>query len=140
MYEGKGVRGNIKRIEPDGEIRYFGEGCILALQLKSTTAKSVSIKENGEIIYDMEAKTYRDLVMRRLSPAPLILILFILPSERNEWLEINDDGTFLKNKAFWYVTPKEAEMTNNTSSIRVTIPPENSIRPDTLSHIFQAFF
>ncbi|MBW4506999.1 MAG: hypothetical protein KME64_10850 [Scytonematopsis contorta HA4267-MV1] len=39
-------------------------------------------------IYDLEAKTYNDLVIRRnfRMAVPCILILFALPSDSSQWL------------------------------------------------------
>jgi hypothetical protein len=72
--------------------RYFDTGRELKLQLKATTENSIVI-ENEIIKYDLNSSNYNDLLMRKESKCPLILILFVLPSDKINWLKITDYNT-----------------------------------------------
>jgi len=118
--------------------RHFDTGRELKLQLKATTENSVII-ENETIKYDLNSITYNDLLTRKKSKTPLILILFILPSDKNEWLKISDNELIARKCAYWYF-PEEAEiMTSNTATKRISINKKNLISNETLNHLFENY-
>ncbi|MBM2816059.1 MAG: hypothetical protein HW421_2821 [Ignavibacteria bacterium] len=66
-------------------------GRILELQVKATTQNGISI--NGDSIkYPLRAKNFNDLIDRKENfHNPLILIIFIIPNNRQDWIEMNND-------------------------------------------------
>src|SRR5271165_2537396 len=52
---------------------------------------------NHEIIYDLEAKTYNDLVSRSDAEATLILVLLCLPKVQAEWYSTTVSETTLRH-------------------------------------------
>ena len=99
----KGIDFSIKydfvRIMPNGERRESEAPHSCNIQLKATTEKSISIN-NNQIIYDLEAKNYNDLIFHKsLGFTPLILILFILPKNENNWVKILQDKLYLSKNA-----------------------------------------
>jgi hypothetical protein len=117
--------------------RYLETGRELKFQLKATTEKSI-VYEDDYIIYDLNSTTYNDLILRKESKSPLILIVFILPNEKYDWLKITDNELISKKCAYWYF-PKENAFTQNISSIRVRIEKKNVINNETLKYLFENY-
>lgn len=68
--------------------RRFQSGFSLHFQLKASTQWQ---QYGDEIIYDLEAKTYNDLIeMQDTGAMPCILILLILPKDQKQWLECSE--------------------------------------------------
>jgi hypothetical protein len=121
----------------NGRTRFIQTGQYIDLQLKATTETTVIV--NNEIIkYDLEAKTYNDLIFRRgISNAPLYLILFILPEGYKNWIELNNEEILLKKHAYWFIPSKDLLETDNTSRIRISIPLENKLSLGTFDNWFK---
>ncbi|MFD0963096.1 DUF4365 domain-containing protein [Pseudofulvibacter geojedonensis] len=121
----------------DGSTRYIQSGDYIEVQLKATTDSSV-IVNSSHIKYDLEAKTYNDLIMRKkLANAPLFLILFILPINRNDWVEVRNEEISLKKYAYWFIPDDDAKKTDNTSRIRISIPVKNKVDLNTIEDWFK---
>jgi hypothetical protein len=117
--------------------RYLETGRELKFQLKATTEKSI-VFEDEYIKYDLNSTTYNDLIQRKESKSPIILIVFVLPDEKNDWLKITDNELISKKCAYWYF-PEEGSSTQNTSSIRVIIDKKNVINSETLKYLFENY-
>ena len=139
-----GVDFDVKKLTPlrrGGAVRYLESGQVIQLQLKATTQASVIVEE-GHVRYDLEAKTYNDLVDRRTLGSPLYLCLCILPNDNHDWLSLceRDDTVegrlHLTGKFFWYRPPENGVHTNNVQSIRIAIPLANRM---TLAFFDDAF-
>jgi hypothetical protein len=72
--------------DDNGQIRYSDTGRELKLQCKATTENSITLLKDDLIGYDLEAKTYNDLVQRKINQKPLLLILYILPNDKSDWI------------------------------------------------------
>lgn len=118
--------------------RFFNSGRILKFQLKSTTENSISF-DNDFLKYDLEAKNYNDLIERSQDCHPLLLILFVLPIEKNDWLKVSDTELIAKKCAYWYFPEKTDIATNNLATKRISISKNNLISNDTLIHLFENF-
>lgn len=120
---------------PNGKTRYTYDGRFIDLQLKSTTENSII--DNGQFIkFDLEAKTYNDLVVRQANGvAPLVLILFVLPIDPNTWVEIDPSEIKLRKHAYWFIPPIGSEQTNNEHSIRIEISKGNMLGIDCFDNI-----
>ena len=112
-----GIDGTFRKIQKIGG-RYFDIGVALDFQLKA----SIQWQFDGDyVVYDLEAKTYNDLVNRgkKKRAVPLILIVLCLPKNQEEWIEINEEGLLLKKCCYWLIV--KGEKTENSSSKRVKI-------------------
>lgn len=125
---------------PSGKLRYTTDSRYIDLQLKSTTDASI-LDETNFIKYDLEAKSYNDLVERQTdSIIPLVLILFILPSDQNVWVDIDNNEIKLRKHAYWYVPPIGSTHTENSSTIRIEIPKENILDIDCFINLHEHFY
>lgn len=122
------------RIE-NGRNRYFDTGRELKIQAKSTTIKSIT-ENNTFISYNLESKTYNDLITRKNDNKPLILIVVILPENQPEWLEVDENNLILRKSAYWYV-PEDDNLTNNTSSITIRIKKQNLLTKESFVELFE---
>ncbi len=125
------------RIE-NGQKRYFETGKELKLQIKSTTEKNI-ISDNYFIKYHLESKTFNDIIIRRKTKKPLILILFIFPEDKNEWINITDNELIAKKCAYWFFPKDNENQTDNISTRQIAIDKNNLITKDTLNFLFEQF-
>jgi hypothetical protein len=110
--------------------RRIESGFPVDFQLKSST----SWEDNGtHITYDLEAKTYNDLVCRDSRAIPLILILLCLPKDHKDWVCWDEECIVMKKMCYWAVL--DGEPTENKSSKRISIPKHQLFTPDTLKEI-----
>jgi len=125
---------------PRGETRYCVDSRYIDIQLKATTENSI-IDEQDYIKYDLESKSYNDLIHRQQNGvAPLILILFILPDDENHWVEIDEIELKLRRNAYWYIPQKDSQFTENVSRIRITIPKINRLDIDCFNKLHQQLY
>jgi len=113
-----GVDGSIRVVQMrDGRRLVCGHS--LDVQLKATTNWVV---ENDEVVYDVEAKTYNDLVDRFHEPrgTPMVLILMCLPENEVDWLSITTEQLVLRHNCYWCRVG--GTRTNNTATQRIRIP------------------
>jgi len=122
--------------------RYFSSGRTLDIQLKSITADRI-LENEDEIKFDLESKNFNDLVKRhpfqkrpRFRYIPLVLVVFVLPSEANQWLDFSLEKLSIHGKAFWYNPDPEESLTLNRYSKRISIPTDQQVNLD----FFQNFF
>jgi len=125
------------RIENEKK-RYCDTGRELKIQVKATTQDSVS-EDESKIKYDLEAKTFNDLIERRDNRYFLFLILFILPPNKTDWIKISDNELVTKKCAYWYFTDKNEIKTSNTEKKRITLYKKNLISQKTLTQLFEKF-
>jgi len=127
-------------ISGNGKTRYTYDSRYIDLQLKATTDHSI-IDDVNSIKYDIEAKSYNDLVERQtFGTAPLVLILFVLPYDQNIWVEIDNNEIRLRKHAYWYVPPSGSLQTTNLQRIRIEIPKVNMLGIDCFSNLHQLFY
>lgn len=114
----------------NGNTRYTTDSRYIDIQLKSTTEVSI-IDEPDLIKYDLEAKSYNDMIDRQNSGfVPLILILFVLPHDVNTWVDIDINEIKLRKHAYWYMPAPGELQTTNTTSKRIEIPKTNILGID----------
>jgi len=123
----------------NGHKRYSDTGRELKFQFKATTINSI-IEDNDKIIYDLDAKAYNDLIERKKTLFPLILILFILPSDKKiEWICMSDNELITKKCAYWYIPNNSDILTTNQAKKRISINKNNLFKIDTLNQLFEKF-
>jgi hypothetical protein len=105
---------------------YVEDPLYICVQLKATTEKGITISEK-EIRYPLEAKTYNDLVDSAESYQPIILILFVLPENKDEWVIVKNNEMIVRKCAYWFKIDKKAKATDNNSAKTIAIPRTNLV-------------
>jgi hypothetical protein len=125
-------------------VTYTDSGKILNIQLKCTTEKQVS-KFNDGYKYNLRVKNYEDLVLaKEENYTKIILIVFILPDDEINWMEIKEDYIKLSKHAFWYYpsdtdTIKRSEYKDAKSTVSIDLLSLNRLDLD-FSTIFKVFY
>lgn len=125
-------------IYPQGP-RVIDTGKTLQFQLKATTQHRIRI-EDGAIKYDLEAKTYNDLIYRLQGSYPLTLILAVLPDADANWVICTPDRIDQETQLFWYRPDAADPATENDATKRIAIPLENRVDLDFLPTQFAEMF
>lgn len=101
----------------------------IPIQIKSTTEKGINIS-GSYVKYPLEVKTYNDLVDTRDALVPLILVLFILPENSDEWVKLTPNELIIKKCAYWFMVSENSTFSNNTEKITISIPLSNLVEID----------
>jgi hypothetical protein len=134
---GVNLAGSIKDYGTDGTFREvqrfdgkrFESGWSLDFQLKASIRCSF---EEGFLVYDLDADTYRKLLLRKQNGAiPIILIVMALPPESDSWLCHSEDELLLRRCCYWWSV--EGDWSDNTSTVRIRIPRQQQLTPDSLT-------
>ena len=126
-----GIDGSFRDVEYSEEYRRYSEsGFNIDCQIKSTINVEII---NDEVIYDLEVKNYRDLIKTNVG-TPRILVLYLLPRDKNEWLLFKDESIILK-KCAWWCSLKGKPNVSNTERVRVKIPVEQRLTSNELSRL-----
>ncbi len=118
-----------ERIEPNGKRRFLDSQMRLDFQVKSTTIAGVEVGPD-DIKYDLEAKTYNDLIDRRIEPLPLHLLLVVLNDRPPACVSIDPEQISVIGSAFWFLPEEDEEPTANAATKRITIPKANILQAD----------
>ncbi len=140
----------VKEVNFTGSIRYIELGRVVDVQLKCTTFQSrlkTVEKENQSFIqYDLRAKNYNDLILRKKQGLkPLIFVLVVLKGKPQEWVTITESidktefGLKINGLAYWYF-PEEDAFASNSQTKRIFIPVENVIKLNFCNSIFEKFY
>ena len=109
--------------------RRVESGFSLSFQLKASTQWQL---DSTQVIYDLEVKTYNDLILRRSIRAatPCILILLALPADSAQWLICEESELRLQGTCYWeYLSGIPSE---NRASVRIRIPRSQRLTPESL--------
>lgn len=87
-----------KRTEASGKIRFVDSPFKLDFQLKSTTQANI-LNNPTEIKYDLEAKTYNDLIARRQELLPMHLVVIVFDMALPDCVNINNMQLTLLGRA-----------------------------------------
>lgn len=100
-------------------------------QLKSTTRQLELM--DGNILYDLRVENYNQLIAS--DDAPRILILYVMPNEREAWISQSENELCLRKCAYWASLmgrlPSRSRYTQ-----RVDVPLTNIFSSDGLSDMF----
>ena len=115
----------------DGTIKSYTNGINrVDFQLKSTV--NYEFKDEY-VVYDLEAHNYNVLIEAEGIPA--ILILYVMPEDRNLWLEQTEKELSLRHCAYWLSLEGE-NRTSNTRTARVCVPRSNAFTAAGLPSMF----
>lgn len=123
-----GMDGSICEIKYKKERKaYRTTGFCLDFQLKATVN---AIPKKGLFLYDLEVKNYIDLIEKNIGKER-ILILYILPRDRSQWVEIDAEKTILRKAAYWCSLKGFPEV-KNKEKVRIKIPKKNLLTSEVL--------
>ena len=107
-------------------------GIPLDYQAKATTVWKF---DGADVVYDLDARAYNNIVERTPDETTMILILLCLPPEFERWHETTADTTTLRHCCYWWVD--RGELTDNTATQRIRIPQTNLFTPDMLLKLLE---
>jgi hypothetical protein len=131
-----GIDGTFRKIVIRGT-RHFPSGCSLDYQLKSSSNWK---RNNKDLLCDLESKTFNDLVSRRIEGSekaactPCILLLFFLPKDEDEWMNLTEEELILKRCCYWYHVIDSVE-TDNKIAKRIRVPRQQVFTPQALAEL-----
>lgn len=113
-------------------IRIVSDGCKLDFQLKA----SINVDIDNDIVkYNLEVKNYNDLIDPDIS-TPRILIVYKLPRNKEEWIQVNENGTIFRDCAWWHYLSGNEE-TKNKEKILIKIPRSQIFNQDSLRDLMR---
>jgi len=127
-----GVDGQFEEIVIHGAHR-TNSGHPLAFQAKATINWELV---DGNIVYDLDATAYNNMVRRKSSAVTLMLILLCLPRDKSLWHAASHEGTLLRNCCYYHIL--RGDTVQNTSTKRVFIPTTQILTADTLNELVVA--
>jgi len=110
--------------------RYVETGFPVTYQLKATTVWSF---DADHMVYDLEAKTYNDLVQRDPAAIGAILLVLRIPENEPDWASYEEGRAELRHCLYW--TRLTGEPTENSATKRIRIPRSNLLTVESLNTI-----
>lgn len=111
--------------------KYRDTGYILPIQIKATTT---SLIRGDKVIYDIEAEAFNKLAEWE-GDSQIILVLFCLPEDPDEWLLLSENELILKRCCYWHILEKTS--TSNKRTTRLEIPREQIFTPNIVESLFE---
>jgi hypothetical protein len=127
-----GIDGTFRSVKIVGN-RRVESGFSVDFQMKATVNWE---HQKTDVMYDLEAKTYNDLVQREEEATPCILILLCLPPTPSDWVVSDEKQMVLKHCCYW--TAPKGPATTNTSTKRIWIPRSNTLTSAVITQILDA--
>lgn len=113
--------------------RRVEDGVSVHLQLKATVDWEF---DGTDVVYDLEAKTWNDMVARDAT-RPLYLCLLCLDAGADAWLSCVEEQMIMQRCCYWYDATGQ-EPTSNITTIRTRIPRANLLTPESLTALMEA--
>lgn len=129
-----GVDGSFKHVEKRGK-RLHESGIALDFQAKV----SANWKFDGaNVVYDLEKKTFNDLVGRGSlkSAAPFYLILLCLPDDEAKWATFGADELVIR-KCAYFARPTGIIASDEIGTKRIRIPVADALTPASLTKLLE---
>ena len=109
----------------------FGKRPRIEFQAKATTQ---DILRGNELRFPLPVKNYDEL--RADTRVPRILIVFLMPEERTQWLVQTTDELCLRRCAYWF-SLERFPGTSNTDTVTVPVPVRNVFDSSKLVDLMQ---
>lgn len=124
-----GVDGQVRQVRLLSNGNSSDTGWTFDCQVKSTVNLT---EEPDSVVFDMKVEAYNKLVDWEGSSS-CILILFRLPKDEEEWLNLDEESFVLKNCCYW--DHLKGPPTSNVGSVRIRIPRAQLFTPDSVSSL-----
>jgi hypothetical protein len=119
-----GVDGTFQRIKIASG-KAYPSGFTLDFQAKASTNCRY---ETGHIVHELKAEAYNKIVRRNNEGAlPMVLILMYLPSDKETWMESNEEQLLLRKCCYW--ERLTGRLTPNRESIVIRVPRSQQLTP-----------
>ena len=136
-----------RKFPENGKSTHRSLGSLVEFQFKTTTEDRV-VFGTENLKFDLDAKTFNKLMRRKeekqLNPkaAPLLLMLFVLPSEPSDWIKIDKQKGFtLAAGRFYWLSHEDIDKpTQNKNWQRINIPLKNHLGLEFFDDIFTLLF
>ena len=128
-----GVDGTFQDVLIRGK-RRFSSGFPLQYQAKASV--NWELKDDN-IVYDLESKSFNDIVTRGPAQTTMILILLCLPRDQPDWHLVTDKNTILRNCCYWGI-PTGNAVPNEKSKKRIWLPTKQLLTPQSLRELLEA--
>ena len=126
-----GTDGTFREIQIQNGQR-FESGWSLDFQLKASIQCTL---EEGFLVYDLDADTYRHLLTRTQNGgSPIVLIVMALPNDSTQWLTHSEEQLLVRRCCYWYFIT--GEWSENKQSVRIRIPRAQQLTPENLKMLF----
>lgn len=126
-----GIDGTFRSVKILGK-RRVESGYAVDFQMKATTTWE---HKGSEVVYDLEAKAYNDMVQRDDEATPCFLILLCLPPCEKEWIDLDEKRMVLQHCCYW--VRLQGAPTTNTSTKRIFIPRQNTLTAQAITAIME---
>jgi hypothetical protein len=83
-----------------------------------------------EVKFSLDSDDYDRLIDTEGRAKPILLILFCLPTDKDEWLHVDEDRLLLKKCC--YFDYLKGDKTKKKSKVTVSLPRQNVFTPDAL--------
>lgn len=130
-----GVDLEINPIEIGDEGERFTYGMPLRIQAKAS--QNVVSSREEDITYTLKARNYNILARDTGRGPPIILVLYSMPSEDQDWLSISEDHITLKHCGYW-ISLRGRDRTPNKTSINIQIPRSQVFNEESLKSIMES--
>jgi hypothetical protein len=123
---------------PDDDSIDWTLSCRLPLRPKIDVQMKTWTGDNGlgdTIHYPLKRKNYDDLILTDLL-VPRILVLILVPSDIEEWLEQSANQLALRRCGYW-VSLEGHTPTDNITSVTVSLPRDNVLTVDSLQRMMR---
>jgi hypothetical protein len=121
-----GIDGTFQPVVVRGS-RRVESGFPIDFQAKATI--DWQFRDNA-VVYDLEVKTYNDLVTRHPAASRCVLVLLCLPRDRRDWILAVEEWMLLRRCCYWLFV--EGAVSENSETQRVFIPRANLLTGATL--------
>ena len=105
----------------------------IAFQAKATTNWQTV---GNSIVYDLEAKTYDDIVTRTAAEITMMLVLLCLPKDQAEWHRVTPTATIMPHCCYWHIP--RGDRCGNKATTRIFIPAANVLTAESLRELMAA--
>lgn len=127
-----------KRISTKGGIRYFETNRKLGIQMKATHEASTLIKfHKNYLTYSLKSKNYNDLVITKDYENGILLILFVLPNDKKDWINLTPSQLEVRKRAYWFKVAEDATESNNKETVSINIPLDQTFSGNTIDWLFK---
>ncbi|MDD5181830.1 MAG: DUF4365 domain-containing protein [Candidatus Nanoarchaeia archaeon] len=107
-------------------------GLSLDIQLKATTDYEI---DATHIKYQLRNKNYNDLAQNMEGGTKRILVVLLLPANKQEWLAQDIRSLIIKKCAYWLCLEGMPLKVNEDSATTIQIPTQNMFSVDNLNRI-----